>query len=142
MIRWGVAALLAVLALVAACGSGGQDRPAGGGTLQQRLDQAGQGLCEAASLARQGRVDRAGAVFNDRSHQFLHDLAPQVQQEDPAAAAGLLEAKNRVETALRDAGRGDATPEQVADLLSALAAALGRAAEVLGARAPACDGAA
>ena len=139
MMRRSWAVLLAVAALVAgACGSDGATPPAGGGTLQQRLESAMEGICRAASLARQGRADEAAAAFNDRAHQFLHDVAPEVQAEDPAAAADLLEAKNRVETALLEARRGETGGQELAGLLDALAASLRRAAAVLEVEAPEC----
>lgn len=136
---WGAAALTALALLLAACGSDAAGESRGGGTVQDRLDTAVAGLCEAESLARTGDVAGAGRAFDDRAHQFLHELAPEVQQQDPAAAAALLEAKNRVETALREARAGQPDAAALANLLDALNGSLARAAEAVELGAPACE---
>jgi hypothetical protein len=100
------------------------------------LDQAFLGLCEAGTLSAQGRLEEAGDVFQDRSHEFLHELAADVQGPDPAAAAALLEAKQRVEAALADPGTD---PDALSDLLAALRRAFAAAARALGEKVPACQ---
>jgi hypothetical protein len=99
------------------------------------VEQAFQGLCEAGTLSAQGQVEEAGEVFQDRSHDFLHELAADVQDADPAAAAALLEAKQRVEAALADPA---SEPEALPDLLVALRRAFAGAARALGETVPAC----
>ena len=54
------------------------------------------GLCEARRLA-PSRPEDAAALFQDRAHLDLHDLAAGVEGRDRAAAATLLEAKQAVE---------------------------------------------
>jgi non-homologous end joining protein Ku len=69
-------------------------------------------------------------VFEDRSHEYLHVLADDLMDGDRAAAARLLEAKQRVEAAFADPD--SAEPEQTADLLRELQAALAEAATAAG----------
>jgi hypothetical protein len=60
------------------------------------LRAAVAGLCEAAEAAK-ASVPRARAIFYDRSHDQLHELARRAQDRDRAVTAGLLEAKESVE---------------------------------------------
>src|ERR687892_1368525 len=99
------------------------------------LDRAFLGLCEAGTLSARGQVDDAGEVFQDRSHELLHQLAADVQEVDPAAAAALLEAKQRVEAALVESGTD---PGALSDLLAALRRAFAMAARELGKMVPRC----
>jgi hypothetical protein len=92
-----------------------------------RLQEAVQGLCRAEALAREGDVPGARAAFVNRSHTYLHELAADVTDRDPAAAAALLEAKQRVEAALGDPTDGARLAELVADLLDTVDAAAGAA---------------
>lgn len=98
--------------------------------LEGRLAVASQGLCDARAHASRSDVAGATAVFNADVHAFLHELAADLQETDRAAAAGLLEAKQRVEAALVEPAR--ANPEEVATLLADLERALAAAAEAAG----------
>jgi hypothetical protein len=98
--------------------------------LEGRLARASQGLCDARAHASRSDVARAAGVFNAEVHAFLHELAADLQETDRAAAAGLLEAKQRVEAALVEPAR--ANPEEVATLLADLERALAAAAEAAG----------
>jgi hypothetical protein len=101
---------------------------------EERLQAASQGLCDAQVLASEGRVRDAASVFQAETHDYLHALAGKLQSDDPAAAAGLLEAKQRVEQAL---ARG-ADPPGTQVLLSELQRALGDAAAAAGLPEPLC----
>jgi hypothetical protein len=117
-------ALAALVLFAAACVSSG----ASGGVAP--LDEAVEGLCRATDLARGGDVAGASGVFQDRSHEYLHVLADDLMDVDRAAAARLLEAKQRVEAAFGDPGSAD--PEGTAALLSDLQSALAEAATAAG----------
>jgi hypothetical protein len=92
------------------------------------------GLCEAQRLA-PDRPSDAGRVFFDQAHVPLHDLAAEVGDTDRDAAAGLLEAKESVESVLEeDDVDGTGLSEDLADLLDATVAAL-RAVDI---EAPTC----
>jgi hypothetical protein len=93
--------------------------------VEPRLRAASQGLCDAEALASEGRVGEAGQVFDAETHDYLHELAAMLQEVDPAAAAELLEAKQRVESALADGDDAAGTE----DLLVRLQLALQDAAE-------------
>jgi hypothetical protein len=67
-------------------------------------------------------------VFYDRSHDGLHELAASATDVDPAAAARLLESKQRVEALLE----GAPTLADLTSALASLADATGSAAEVVG----------
>jgi hypothetical protein len=99
------------------------------------LERAFLGLCDAGALASEGRLEEAGRTFQDRSHEFLHELAAETQEEDPAAAAALLEAKQRVEAALAEP---DPDPDVLSGLLADLRRAFAAAARAVGDRVPAC----
>lgn len=71
------------------------------------------GLCRADDAARAGDTATAEDQFVD-VHVGLHDVAQEIGELDRAVAADLLEAKNRVESAL-----DDARPPGFADLLVA-----------------------
>lgn len=92
---------------------------------EPRLRAASQGLCDAEALASEGRVAEAGEVFDAETHDYLHELAGMLQEVDPAAAAELLEAKQRVESALADGDDAAGTE----DLLGRLQLVLQDAAE-------------
>jgi hypothetical protein len=78
----------------------------------ERLREAASALCSARDEAR-GDVKRANATFYDRSHDALHTIARALKPVDRAAAARLLEDKERVETSLRTNAPG---PEVAAQL--------------------------
>ncbi|MDP9440883.1 MAG: hypothetical protein M3P34_01605 [Actinomycetota bacterium] len=75
----------------------------GGGDSASGFTPVHEGVCAALEAARSG--DQAGAQrgFAD-AHGGLHDLAAAVEEKDRAATARLLEAKQRVEAALRSPG--------------------------------------
>lgn len=124
----GVFAIVAVAAAIGAVagGSDGGSAPATGPSFAAARD----GLCQAGDAAGHGDAAGARAVFFDRSHQPLHELAAAAQERDRASAARLLEAKERVESGL---DKGSPT---LADDLDALAVATGRAMAVAGSRDP------
>ena len=117
----GVFAIVAVAAAIGAFTGGG-----GRASNEPSFGPARDGLCQAAEAARTGDTRRARAVFFDRSHQPLHELAAAAQERDRAATARLLEAKERVESGLE---RGSPTLPQDFD---ALAVVTGRAMAVVG----------
>lgn len=67
--------------------------------------EAIQGLCAATEAAAEGRDDEVSALFADRAHQQLHDLAAAVAKRDRAMAGRLLEVKQEVEADLEDGRR-------------------------------------
>lgn len=71
------------------------------------------GLCAARDAAAGGESEAASAVFADRAHEPLHDLAAAVAVRDRGAAGRLLQAKQEVEAAL-DQGELAAFDELVA----------------------------
>lgn len=77
------------------------------------------GLCDALGAASGGSVGDADAVFYDRSHEGLHDLARRASGEDRAAVTRLLETKQRVEALLREDARGGELAEELDRLLEA-----------------------
>jgi hypothetical protein len=85
-----------------------------------RLHAAAQGLCDAETLARDGDVAGARNAFVNRSHSYLHELAAEITDRDPAAAAALLEAKQRVEATLGDTSDTARLAQLVAELLEAM----------------------
>jgi hypothetical protein len=125
-------ALLTVVMLAAVACSQGRAAPVP--DRERRLRTASQGLCDALFLASQGRVRDAATVFYAETHAYLHELAAELQETDPAAAAGLLEAKQRVERVL-DSG---ADPVGAHELLTRLQRALGDAALAAGLPPPLC----
>ena len=124
--RAGFLALVIVVAVVSVSvarefGDGGSDDEALAASLAGTQD----GLCAAVRDADEGDVAGARTAFYARSHDGLHELAARATEIDPAAAARLLEAKQRVEALLEDgpdradlivalAGLADATAEAAA----------------------------
>ena len=98
-------------------------------------DEAGvvPALCDALAAD-----DAAGmtAVFEDRVHRPLHDLADELQAADRTAATRLLEAKYGVETVVR--GDADAPAALVHQRLEELDTQVRAALDALGRDAPAC----
>lgn len=101
---------------------------------------AHQGVCDARTMAQAGNVEGAALTFESRAHAELHALADRLSATDRAAAAGLLQAKQRVEAALVDPA--SASPEAVVTVLAALEGEIATAAEALGLERPVCAGAA
>jgi hypothetical protein len=129
MLRMRITATLLALTL-AACSDQAGGSEAG-------LQRASQGLCDAQVLAFESNVPRAAAVFDRETHGFLHELAGDLQEVDRAAAASLLEAKQRLEAILAEAVRAD--PQDVVVLITGLQRALREGAEAAGLPTPLCQ---
>ena len=129
----GLSVLLALATV--ACGANGDDATdLHGGVTQDQADEAMAALCDIA----EGRVtafDEIQAAFNNRAHETLHHVAAVAQEEDPAAAGTLLEAKSVVETDLEE----EEPPAQIADHVAILAEATASAIRVIGLNAGACS---
>ena len=89
-------AMIAILVSLGACAS---SEPLA--VEPSSLRAAVAGLCEART-ASQDSVQEASDIFFNESHDALHDLARRVTDEEPSAAARLLEAKNVVESSLAE----------------------------------------
>jgi hypothetical protein len=113
----------------------GDGEPAPSGSLGVVTPDAAReallGLCELASAT---DALQAQATFLDRSHATLHVIAAAAEARDRAAAAALLEAKQRVEAAL---ARDHLPPRFQADVES-LIDATRAALDALGLDASAC----
>jgi hypothetical protein len=136
-----LASLLLAFALVAAaCGSDGGGNgdpsvlPSGalGPVTVEAAAEAVRGLCDLASET--DRVE-AEATFLDRSHATLHVLAAAAEVRDRDVAAGLLEAKQRVEADLA----GSELPPDFAPDVEALIEATRAALDAIGMEGPACQ---
>lgn len=91
-------ALVVVGVVLTSCGDGG-----GVVNPEGSAPDAGA-LCTSLQAAKAGDGDRARAAFMDDAHEPLHELARELESIDRAEAARLLEAKQRVESAIeRDA---------------------------------------
>ncbi|MGH2696672.1 MAG: hypothetical protein ACRDIW_06745 [Actinomycetota bacterium] len=132
MLRMRITATLLAL-LLAAC----SDASGEADGLDARLARASQGLCDAQVLAFESNVPRAASVFDRETHGFLHELAADLEEVDRAAAAGLLEAKQRLEAILADPVRAD--PQEVVVLITELQRALRDGAEAAGLPTPLCE---
>jgi hypothetical protein len=134
-----VSTLLAVAVVATACASDGGANgdpsapPSGalGPVTSEAAAEAVRGLC-----ALEPETDRieAEATFLDRSHATLHVIAAATEVRDRAAAADLLEAKQRVEADLAGAG----LPPGFAADVRALIDATGAALSAIGLDAPSC----
>jgi hypothetical protein len=125
----------ALLLTVALAGASCTDAPAPAAPEENRqLQTASQGLCDAQVLTSEGRIREAASVFQADTHDYLHELARRLQDVDPASAAELLEAKQRVERALAESR----DPPGTQDLLVRLQRALGDAAAEVDLPAPLC----
>jgi len=124
----GVLAAMAVIVAVMAF-SGADDGPTGESGAGS-FASARAAVCQSADAIRQGDARRARALFFDGAHEPLHELAAATQDRDRGAAARLLEAKERVETGLGDAG------PTLAEDLDSLAVTTGRAMAAAGATDP------
>jgi hypothetical protein len=94
-----LASFLALAFLAAACTDGSSEAS------QAEIDEyrnAVDGLCQTAATLRQEGPSAAIDRFVDQTHGYLHELIDRVEPLDRAAAAELLETKQRVEIALRD----------------------------------------
>lgn len=137
MLRRASASTLLVLALLAAaCRSdGGDAAPLPSGALGPVTPQAAHesvlGLCEIVDAADRAEAE---ATFLDRSHATLHVIAAATEVRDRAAAADLLEAKQRVEADLAGDGLPSGFGADVESLIESTRAAL----DAIGLDAPAC----
>jgi hypothetical protein len=131
MLRMRITATMLAL-LLAAC----SDASGEADGLDARLARASQGLCDAQVHVFERNVPRAAVEFNTEVHGFLHELAAVLGEVDRAAAAGLLEAKQRVERALEDPAGAD--PQDVVMLINELQRALREGAEAAGLPTPLC----
>jgi hypothetical protein len=126
VIRRRIAPVVVALALGAvACGGSGEGvEPSGalGPVSQEAADRAVGGLCEIVGAT---DLEAANATFQDRAHQTLHTVAAAAEQGDRAAAAALLQAKQRVEADLTEAALPVGFGDDVEALLASLRAALG-----------------
>ena len=120
-----IVVVAAVIGAIAGEGDGGSEATSG-----PSFAAARDGLCQAGEAASDGDAAQARAAFFDRSHQPLHELAAVAQEGDRAAAARLLEAKQRVESGLEKAS------STLADDLDTLAVVTGKAMAVAGGRDP------
>lgn len=77
-------------------------------------------------------VDGVAAVFHDRAHQGLHDIAGWLVDTDPAAAQTLLIAKQAIEEDLLDDPSPDALAAHIAALQQATIAAIAALGEPSG----------
>jgi hypothetical protein len=95
--------------------------------------RAMEGLCELAAPG-SGDLEAARATFFDEAHQTLHVIAAAVESTDPAIAALLQQAKQRVE------GDLEATelPSGFEDDVVTLRAATRRAIDAVGISVPLC----
>ena len=117
-----------------ACGANAGGTTDLSGVSQAQADEAMTALCDIA----EGRVTafaEVEAAFNNRAHETLHHVAAAAQEEDPAKAAALLEAKSVVETDLEQ----DEAPADVAEHVAALAAATAPAIRSIGLDAEPCS---
>lgn len=92
------------------------------------LVDAHAALCEAAAAP-----DAARRLFFDRSHEPLHTVAKALEDVDRASAAQLLQAKEKVESALPNPPAG--LPDDLRRLAAVYRDSLGR----LAITAPPCD---
>jgi cytosine/adenosine deaminase-related metal-dependent hydrolase len=129
------AATLVALAVVLGAGCGGQGPGSVTADRAAVLREAAAALCTAK---RQAAGDPAAArrSFYDRAHDRLHELARLAERTDRAAAARLLEAKQRVEHDLD----GPSPPARLAGDLDRLLATTNAALAASSISPPTCTG--
>jgi hypothetical protein len=123
--------LLVVVMLASGCGDGNGSS----GSAEVPFAEVVEGLC-AMERVLPGDTDEADRIFTDRVHDELHGLADEASSEDRAAAADLLEAKQKVESDLAHGSDGPTLVEDVGHLKHRTIAAV----EALGDGTPSCDG--
>jgi hypothetical protein len=122
--------LVLTLALLGACEAGKTTETGVSTAERARFLAAMDGLCQTQAFAQQEQYSLARQTFADQSHQYLHDVAARLQDQDPEVAGMLLEAKQQVETGLKDPPFYGT--EEVVRRIVALQEALGQAGGVLG----------
>jgi hypothetical protein len=135
--RWALVAALVLVtaAFLALARTNGGDGPANGSGAATSAARTHAGLCAAISAAQDDDVSEARAAFYDRSHDGLHELAASTAEVDRAAAAQLLETKQRVEALLE----GTPPPGDLSAALGPLVDATARAAGVVGEAVNRCE---
>lgn len=111
-----------------ACGDGSDNPPPGNRSITvggevvavDALVKSLESLCDASRSAASRDFAGAKIAFSDRAHDPLHTVARALEDVDRAAAARLLEAKQRVEADFD--GSGTTTPGLAADLTALIAA--------------------
>ena len=121
-----------VAALLSACGGGGEAGDARDADFRSAMD----GLCQAETYVSQQEYRAASDVFQGEAHEYLHQLAAELQEKHPAVAGSILEAKEQVETSFRDPSFYG--PEEIVRRIGELRAALARGGEVLGLEGAGC----
>jgi hypothetical protein len=117
------------LAMLGACETG-QTVETGVSTAERAgFLAAMDGLCQTQAFAQLEQYSLARQTFADQSHQYLHDVAARLQDQDPEVAGTLLEAKQQVETGLKDPSFYGT--EELVRRIVALQEALGQAGAVL-----------
>ena len=111
-----------LMIVAAACGGSTGNRE------EARLVDAHAGLCLAAT-----KPSAARAIFFDRAHDALHEVARRLDNVDRAQAARLLEAKERVESGL------NTTREHLSEDMLALADVYRQSLARLAVTVPPCD---
>ena len=126
-----VALLLCTLMTAGALGACGGGRPRS----EAERDDGGivGALCEARDRAVRDAAE-AEAIFLDRAHDGLHDLAREVAEVDRSAAARLLEAKQSVEADIERPSSGASLEVHLEELI----ASARRALELSTGSAPSC----
>jgi hypothetical protein len=99
----------------------GTDGASGSGN--RVLTQAVRGLCDARDAIGDS-IAPAWRIFQNESHDALHELARRVTEESRVVAARLLEAKQRVEAGFAQGMSPDGFRTQMIDLIEEANAAL------------------
>lgn len=122
--------LVLALVLLGACETGETFETGASTAERARFLAAMDGLCQTQAFAELKQYSSARQTFTDQSHQYLHDIAARVQDREADIAGTLLEAKQQVETGLKDPSFYGT--EEVVRRLVALQEAVGRAGAHLG----------
>jgi nitrous oxide reductase accessory protein NosL len=113
---------IVVSIVLAGCGTDEEpgSTPAAG---DEALTRAVRGVCKARDAVA-GSIAPSWRIFQDEAHDALHELARQVTEENRAAAAALLEAKQRVEVAFVKDMNANGFRKLMSELVDASNAAL------------------
>jgi len=124
--RRAIEPFLVVLALLLAACGGDADEPAPSPTAaavdREATDGAVLALCELAGV---DGVEEADAIFHDRAHETLHEIADAAEDVDRPAAGDLLAAKQVVEADLLESELPATFSADVVALIDATGVALG-----------------